>query len=239
MLSNTTLEDLKHEITRREQCLKMPKNNIILLGPPGAGKGTQSSFITEHFCYCQLSTGDALRDNINRKTPLGLKAKDFMDKGALVPDELVNDLLLGAINSVSCQRGVIFDGYPRNQAQAENLDGLLSKVGRKLDKVIELKVDEQILFERISGRRVHPDSGRTYHVKFNPPKVSDKDDVTGEPLIQRPDDKVETLKARIDVYNQKTYPIASFYQKKHMLQTIDAMQGINKIQEQIKNILLH
>ena len=119
------------------------------------------------------------------------------------------------------------------------MDVLLGSVGRKLDKVVELKVDEEALFERISGRRIHQASGRSYHIKFNPPKVPDVDDVTGEPLVQRPDDKVETLKARIDVYNQKTAPIASYYQKKHLLKSIDAMQKINQIQDQIKNILLH
>ena len=238
-LQNATLEQLQTEIKRRESCLQMPKRNLILLGPPGSGKGTQSGFIMDRFCYCQLSTGDLLRDNISRKTPVGLKAKDFMDKGALVPDEVVNELILNAINSPSCERGVIFDGYPRNQAQAENLDNLLSSVGRKLDKVIELKVDEEILFERISGRRIHQASGRSYHVKFNPPKVEGIDDVTGEPLVQRPDDKVETLKSRIDVYNQKTAPIASYYSRHHLLKTIDAVQKIDKISEQINFTLKH
>jgi len=238
-LQNASLEQLRGELQRRESCLKMPKKNLILLGPPGSGKGTQSNFLIDKFCYCQLSTGDLLRDNITRQTSVGLKAKVFMDKGAFVPDEVVNELIVNAINSPSCERGVIFDGYPRNQAQAENLDILLKGVGRKLDKVIELKVDEEALFERISGRRIHMASGRSYHIKFNPPRVEGIDDVTGEPLVHRSDDHVETLKSRIDVYNQKTAPIANYYQQKNLLKTINAMQNINKIQEEISNILKH
>ncbi len=162
-----------------------------------------------------------------------------MDKGALVPDEIVNELILNAVKSPACERGVIFDGYPRNQTQAENLDVLLDKVGRKLDKVVELKVDEGVLVERITGRRIHPSSGRSYHIKFNPPKVEGFDDETGEPLVQRPDDKVETLKNRLDVYNQKTAPIASYYRTKGILKTVDAMKAIHTIQSQVDSILLH
>jgi len=239
MLQNATLKELQNEIKRRESCLQQPKNNIILLGAPGSGKGTQSGFITDKFCYCQISTGDLLRENIEKKTKTGLKAKEYMDKGALVPDELVNEVLLNAINSPSCERGAIFDGYPRNLTQAENLDKLLGSVGRRLDKVIELKVNEEILIERISGRRIHPKSGRSYHIKFNPPKVEGFDDVTGEQLVQRPDDNVETLKSRLDVYNQKTYPISSYYQKKNLLKTVDAMQNIDKIANQVSDLLKH
>jgi adenylate kinase len=238
-LQNSTLEQLQTELKRREACLTMPKNNLILLGPPGAGKGTQSNYLIQNFCYCQIATGDLLRENIAKKTEVGMTAKAYMDKGALVPDEVVNTLILNAINSPACERGTIFDGYPRNQAQAENLDNLLGTVGRKLDLVIELKVDEEALAERITGRRIHQESGRSYHVKFNPPKVDGRDDVTGEPLYQRPDDKVETLKARLDVYNQKTAPIASYYSRKNILKSVDAMQKINVIQNQISSVLKH
>jgi len=237
-LSRASFLELKKEVSRREQCEKMPKRNLILLGAPGSGKGTQSSNIIRDFCYCQLATGDLLRDNIARKTAVGEKAKSYMDKGALVPDEVVNELILNAINSPSCERGVIFDGYPRNQEQAENLDILLKKSGRKLDKVIELKVDEEILYDRIDGRRIHQASGRSYHLQFNPPKVEGRDDVTGEPLYQRPDDKRETVKARLDVYNQKTAPIASYYKNHNMLVTVDAMQQIQNVYNDVKQSLL-
>jgi adenylate kinase len=237
-LSRATLEELKKELSRREQCEKMPKKNIILLGPPGSGKGTQSNKVINDFCYCQLSTGDLLRDHVARKTPQGIKAKEAMDKGQLVTDEIVNSIIVDAIRSPQCARGVIFDGYPRNEEQADNLNKLLSSEGKKLDSVIELKVNEEELYERIDGRRVHLASGRSYHTKFNPPKVEGLDDVTGEPLIHRPDDKREVMKSRIDVYNQKTAPVFQFYTKQGITHSVDAMQSIDKIYSNIKNILI-
>ena len=237
-LSRATLEDLRRELTRREQCETKPKKNIILLGPPGSGKGTQSNKILNDFCYCQLSTGDLLREHVAKKTPEGVKAKEAMDKGQLVSDEIVNSILVGAIRSPQCARGIIFDGYPRNEEQAVNLDTLLANEGKKLDTVIELKVNEEDLYERIDGRRVHPASGRSYHIKNAPPKVEGVDDVTGEPLVHRPDDKKEVLKSRIDIYNQKTAPIFNFYAKHGITHSVDAMKHIDSIYENIKNILI-
>jgi adenylate kinase len=237
-LTKASLEDLQNEINRREKCEKMPKKNLILLGPPGSGKGTQSNKILNEFCYCQLSTGDLLRENVAKKTPAGIKAKEAMDKGQLVTDEIVNEILVNAIRSPQCIRGVIFDGYPRNSDQAENLDKLLKKEGRKLDAVLELKVDEEALYDRIDGRRVHPASGRVYHIKNNPPKIEGLDNITGEPLVHRQDDKREVVKERLEIYKQKTAPVSTYYNKKGMLKTIDAMSSIDMIYSEIKNNLL-
>jgi adenylate kinase len=227
-----------NEQARLEKCEKMPKKNLILLGPPGSGKGTQSTKIVNDFCYCQLSTGDLLREHVANKTPEGIKAKEAMDKGQLVTDEIVNSILLKAIRSPQCSRGIIFDGYPRNEEQAENLNSLLEKEGRKLDSVIELKVNEDELYERIEGRRVHLASGRSYHMKFNPPKVEGKDDVTGEPLVHRSDDRKEVMKSRIDVYNQKTAPVVNFYAKKGIVTSLDAMKNIDTVYGGVKNTLI-
>jgi adenylate kinase len=237
-LSRASLDQLRTEILRRDNCEKMPKRNIILLGPPGSGKGTQSSKIINDFCYCQLSTGDLLREHVQKKTPEGIKAKEAMDKGQLVSDEIVNSILLGAIRSPQCSRGIIFDGYPRNEEQAENLGKLLSSEGRALDKVVELKIREDELYDRIEGRRVHLPSGRTYHIKFNPPKVEGKDDVTGEPLTHRDDDHKEVMKNRIDVFNKKTAPVVNYYSGKKLLTTVDAMKSIDKVYEDVKKSLL-
>jgi adenylate kinase len=237
-LSKATLEQLQVELTRRQQCESMPKKNLILLGPPGSGKGTQSNKILNDFCYCQLSTGDLLREHVAKKTPEGIKAKEAMDKGQLVTDEIVNAILVKAFRSPQCERGIIFDGYPRNEQQADNLDKLLESEGKKLNSVIELKVDEEQLFERIEGRRVHPNSGRSYHLKFNPPKVDNLDDVTGEPLVHRPDDKKEVMKSRIDIYNSITAPVVSYYSKKGLVTSIDAMQPIDVVYQNVKNVLI-
>lgn len=237
-LSKVSTKDLLNEIARREKCETMPKRNIILLGPPGSGKGTQSNKILNDFCYCQLSTGDLLRENVSKKTPAGIKAKEAMDKGQLVSDSIVNEILLNAIKSPTCERGIIFDGYPRNPEQADNLGNLLESVGKKLDKVVELKIDPEELFERVEGRRVHPQSGRAYHIKFNPPKVEGLDDITGEPLIHRDDDKREILQSRLDVYFKKTAPVADYYAKKGVLSSVVAKGDINHIYSQIKSNLI-
>jgi adenylate kinase len=237
-LKRATLSDLKQEIKRREECEKKPQRNIILLGPPGSGKGTQANKIINDFCFCQVSTGDLLREAVARKTPAGVKAKEAMDKGQLVSDEIVNEILVSAFRSPQCARGIIFDGYPRNAEQADNLNKLLEKEGKKLDKVIELKVNEDELFDRVEGRRVHLPSGRTYHIQKNPPKTEGIDDVTGEPLIHRDDDKKEVLKSRLDVYNKKTAPISSYYAQKGVLTTLDAMRPIDEIYDKVKNTLV-
>lgn len=237
-LSKVSTNDLLAEIQRREKCERMPKRNLILLGPPGSGKGTQSNFLVRDFCYCQLSTGDLLRENVAKRTPAGLRAKEAMDKGQLVSDDIVNEIILNAVNSPFCERGIIFDGYPRTPDQARNLTSLLASAGKKLHKVIELEINPEELFERVEGRRVHLKSGRTYHVKFNPPKREGLDDVTGEPLIHRDDDKREVLQSRLDVYFKKTAPVSNYYQEVGLLESVKATGKIDSIYKQIQNKLL-
>ncbi|MEC7885996.1 MAG: adenylate kinase [Pseudomonadota bacterium] len=180
---------------------------IILLGAPGAGKGTQAKFISDHFKIPQISTGDMLRNAVKEGTELGKKAKEIMDRGDLVSDDLILDLVQDRISENDCQNGFLFDGFPRTIAQAKAL--IERKIG--IDYVIEVKVPDEEIISRMSGRRVHPSSGRTYHVTHNPPKIENIDDETGEPLIQRPDDNEETVKKRLSVYHDQTHPLVEFY----------------------------
>ncbi|MBX9598181.1 MAG: adenylate kinase [Burkholderiales bacterium] len=181
--------------------------SIILLGAPGAGKGTQAKYITEKFNIPQISTGDMLRNAIKAGTELGLKAKEIMDKGQLVSDEIVIGLVKERILQADCKNGYLFDGFPRTSAQAD----ALKSAGVTIDYVIEINVPDEAIISRLSGRRVHLSSGRTYHVEFNPPKVSGKDDVSGEELIQRDDDKEETIKKRLEVYHAQTAVLSTYY----------------------------
>ncbi len=180
---------------------------IILLGAPGAGKGTQAKFISDHFKIPQISTGDMLRNAVKEGTELGKKAKEIMDRGDLVSDDLILDLVQDRISENDCQNGFLFDGFPRTIAQAKAL--IERNIG--IDYVIEVKVPDEEIISRMSGRRVHPSSGRTYHVTHNPPKIENIDDETGEPLIQRPDDNEETVKKRLSVYHDQTHPLVEFY----------------------------
>ena len=182
---------------------------LILLGPPGAGKGTQASFIRERFLIPQISTGDMLRAAVKAGTPLGIAAKKVMDAGQLVSDDIIIGLVKERLRDHDCGNGCLFDGFPRTVPQAE----AMRHSGVDLDFVLEIDVDEDEIIQRMSGRRVHPGSGRVYHVKFNPPKVPGKDDVTGEPLIQRDDDKEETVGRRLQVYRQQTRPLVDYYAK--------------------------
>ena len=225
-LRNFKLEDLFAEIKRREVCQSKPKQNIVLIGPPGSGKGTQAPRIRDELCLCHLATGDMLRDAVAQGTELGKKAKEIMDRGELVPDELVIGLIEDASKEPECERGLLLDGFPRTDVQAEKLDKMLQKKNTTIHKAIEFKVNDDILIERIEGRRVHLASGRSYHVKFNPPKVPMTDDITGEPLIQRKDDNADVLKRRMQAYHTQTAPILNYYSQKNILKTIDAMQSI-------------
>lgn len=181
---------------------------LILLGPPGAGKGTQAAFITERFGIPQISTGDMLRAAVKAQTPLGIEAKKVMDAGGLVSDDLIIGLVRDRLQQPDCQKGYLFDGFPRTIPQAD----ALKAAEIPLDFVVELVVPEESIIERMSGRRIHPASGRSYHVKFNPPKVADTDDVTGEPLVQRDDDREETVRHRLSVYREQTRPLVDYYQ---------------------------
>ena len=180
---------------------------LILLGAPGAGKGTQATFICQKYSIPQISTGDMLRAAVKAGTPIGLKAKAVMDSGALVSDDIIIDLVKERIAQPDCAKGFLFDGFPRTIPQAD----AMKAAGVKLDYVLEIDVPFDAIIERMSGRRSHPASGRTYHVKFNPPKVEGKDDVTGEALIQREDDKMETVQKRLDVYSAQTRPLVDYY----------------------------
>ena len=180
---------------------------LILLGGPGAGKGTQAAFITAKFGIPQISTGDMLRAAVRAGTPLGIAAKTIMDSGKLVSDDLIIELVKERITRADCQNGFLFDGFPRTIPQAK----AMRDAGVKLDYVVEIAVPDAVIIERLSGRRVHPPSGRTYHVIFNPPKVAGKDDVTGEDLIHRDDDREETVARRLEVYRVQTKPLVDYY----------------------------
>lgn len=180
---------------------------LILLGAPGAGKGTQAKFICEKFGIPQISTGDMLRAQVKAGTELGLEAKKHMDSGGLVPDAVIIGMVKERLKEADCKNGYLFDGFPRTIPQAE----AMKDAGVPLDIVLEIDVPDQDIIDRMAGRRVHLASGRTYHISYNPPKVAGKDDVTGEDLIQRDDDKEETVRKRLDIYHSQTKPLVTFY----------------------------
>ena len=182
---------------------------LILLGAPGAGKGTQASFLCKRYGIPQVSTGNMLREAVSAGTPLGVAAKKVMDSGALVSDDIIIGLVKERIAQPDCANGFLFDGFPRTIAQAE----AMKNAGVKLDAVLEIDVPDEAIIERMSGRLFHIASGRSYHVKFNPPKVAGKDDITGEPLIQRDDDKEATVRKRLEVYQSQTRPLVEYYTK--------------------------
>jgi adenylate kinase len=180
---------------------------LILLGAPGAGKGTQAGFIKDKYNIPQISTGDMLRAAVKAGTPLGLAAKKIMDEGGLVSDDIIIGLVKDRLADCDCERGYLFDGFPRTIPQAD----AMKEAGVAIDYVLEIDVPDEAIIERMSGRRVHPASGRTYHVKFNPPKVAGRDDATGEELIQRDDDKEETVKKRLEIYHNQTKVLVGYY----------------------------
>ncbi|TFH88632.1 adenylate kinase [Billgrantia azerbaijanica] len=182
---------------------------LILLGAPGAGKGTQAQFICERFKIPQISTGDMLRAAVKEGSELGLKVKEIMTTGGLVSDEIIIALVKERISQPDCENGFLFDGFPRTIPQAE----AMKEAGVKIDHVLEIAVDDEEIVKRLAGRRVHPDSGRVYHVEYNPPKEPGKDDVTGEPLIQRDDDRESTVRNRLAVYHEQTAPLVDYYQQ--------------------------
>ncbi|MGD8833864.1 MAG: adenylate kinase [Desulfobacteraceae bacterium] len=182
---------------------------LILLGGPGAGKGTQANYIKEKYQIPQISTGDMLRAAVKAGTELGMKAKEYMDSGGLVPDEVIIGLVKERIQEADCEKGFLFDGFPRTIPQAD----AMKEAGVAIDAVVEIDVPDEEIIKRMSGRRAHLASGRTYHIIYNPPKVEGKDDVTGEPLVQRDDDKEEVVKKRLDVYHAQTEPLVEYYKK--------------------------
>ena len=210
---------------------------IIMLGAPGAGKGTQAKMIAEKCGIPHISTGDIFRANIKNGTELGAKAKEYMDKGLLVPDELVCDLVVDRIQQADCEKGYSLDGFPRTIPQAEALENALNAIEQKLDYAIDIDVPDENIINRMSGRRACVGCGATYHVLFNPTKVEGKCDVCGESLILRDDDKPETVKKRLDVYHTQTQPLIDFYTERKVLVEIDGTQSMDKVFDDIMKIL--
>ena len=208
---------------------------IMLIGPPGGGKGTQAKFIEESLSIPQISTGDMLRENIKNGTPLGKEAKEFMNKGELVPDNVILNIMKKRLLESDCANGYILDGFPRTIPQAEGLTSLLSEINQELDVVILLDLKDNIIVQRMGGRRLHSDSGRVYHIEYNPPKINNKDDITGEDLIIRPDDQEDTVRKRLDVYHKQTAPLISYYD--NIINKINADGDISTIKNRIKDVI--
>jgi adenylate kinase len=204
---------------------------LILLGPPGAGKGTQANFIREKFGIPQISTGDMLRAARAARTPLGIEAGKIMDAGQLVSDDIIIGLVKERLKRPDCARGYLFDGFPRTIPQAE----AMKEAHVRIDYVLEIDVPDDEIIARMSGRRVHPASGRVYHVKFNPPKVAGKDDVTGEPLVQRDDDREETVRKRLEVYRKQTRPLVDYYKGLGTVKyrKISGMGSVDEVKQRI------
>lgn len=211
--------------------------NLILMGLPGAGKGTQAATISEEYNIPHISTGDMFRTAIKEETELGRQAKSYMDAGDLVPDEVTNGIVEERLQKEDCRNGFLLDGFPRTPAQAGALEKMLSDMGRQLDYVLNIDVPKEKLEERLTGRRVSPSSGRTYHVIYNPPKQEGIDDVDGSELVQRDDDKPETVKRRLEVNIEQQQPLIDFYEEKGYLRNIDGDQDIDKVFHEIEALL--
>ncbi|KAF3002984.1 adenylate kinase [Curvularia kusanoi] len=240
-LTDSAVSDLQSTVSRLEQRIAELESRLqgqvgiadkaqesvrmILIGPPGAGKGTQAPRIKDKFCACHLATGDMLRAQVAAKTALGREAKKIMDAGGLVSDEIMINMIKTELDTnQECSNGFILDGFPRTVVQAEKLDGMLKANNKPLQHAVELQIDDSLLVSRITGRLVHPASGRSYHKIFNPPKKDMVDDVTGEPLVQRSDDNAEALKKRLVTYHTQTAPVVGYYQKTGIWKPIDASQ---------------
>jgi adenylate kinase len=211
--------------------------NILFMGPPGAGKGTQAERIVEQFGIPHISTGDAFRLAMKEGTPLGLKAKEYVDQGLLVPDDVTNGIVRERLQQDDCKNGFLLDGYPRTPAQAEALDGMLKETGRRIDHVISLVVDRELLLKRLTGRRICRSCGATYHILFNPPKQEGVCSKCGGELYQRSDDTEEKVGTRLDEYLSKTEPLLRYYRDQGLLREVDGEQEIDEVTAQITSIL--
>ena len=210
---------------------------IVMLGAPGAGKGTQAKMIAAKYQIPHISTGDIFRANIKNGTELGKKAKSYMDQGLLVPDELTGDLVIDRLAQDDCKNGYILDGFPRTIPQAEALDAALAKLGEKMDYAIDVDVPDENIVSRMSGRRACTGCGATYHIVYNPSKKGDCCEVCGEKLILRDDDKPETVQKRLNVYHEQTQPLIDYYTKQSILRTVDGTQDMNDVFAEIVKIL--
>ncbi|KAK7035853.1 adenylate kinase [Favolaschia claudopus] len=211
----------------------------ILIGPPGAGKGTQAPRIRDEFCVCHLATGDMLREQVAQKTPLGVAAKKIMDAGGLVSDDIMVNMIKDQLeNNKDCKNGFVLDGFPRTVPQAQKLDGMLEARKEHLNSVVQMQIDDQLLISRITGRLIHPASGRTYHREFHPPKKSMVDDITGEPLIQRSDDNVDTLTKRLKAFHSQTGPVVDYYRTKGLWHGVDAAQSPAVVWDNLRKIFV-
>ncbi|KAI0933538.1 adenylate kinase [Taiwanofungus camphoratus] len=227
------------ETKAKDAVTKTPAQQLrtILIGPPGAGKGTQAPRIRDEFCVCHLATGDMLREQVTKKTKLGVEAKKIMDAGGLVSDDIMVGMIQDQLaHNKACKNGFVLDGFPRTVPQAEKLDSMLEARKEKLDSVVQLVIDDQLLISRITGRLIHPSSGRTYHREFNPPKKSMTDDVTGEPLVQRSDDNVEALRKRLTVFHAQTGPVVEYYKQKGLWHPIDAAQSPSVVWDNLRKV---
>ena len=206
---------------------------IILLGPPGGGKGTQSKLLVSKFNIPQISTGDILREHVKNKSELGIKANSYMQNGELVPDNLILNMIKFRLKQDDCKSGYILDGFPRTIPQAEGLDSILENLNQKLDKIVVLEVKDEDIIERMSGRRMHIESGRVYHIKFNPPKNEGLDDITNEKLTIRKDDQPETVKKRLMIYHETTKPLIEYYNSKNIVSSVNGNKSIEDIHNEI------
>ncbi|MDP1513209.1 adenylate kinase [Paenibacillus sp. CMAA1739] len=211
--------------------------NILIMGPPGAGKGTQADVIVKEFGIPHISTGDAFRLAMKQGTPIGIKAKEYIDKGELVPDDVTIGIVEERLQQPDCKKGFLLDGFPRTLAQAEALDQIMGRLNTKLDDVINLKVDRDNLLARITGRRVCKSCGASYHIVFNPPKVEGICDKDGGELYQRPDDNEDSVRTRLDEYSNKTAPLLTFYENQNLLRHIDGEQDIDVVSQNIVSLL--
>lgn len=212
----------------------MAELNLILLGPPGAGKGTQAERIREDFDLAYVATGDMLRQAVADGTPLGVEAKSYMDAGELVPDNVIIGVIVERMESGDALDGFLLDGFPRTIGQAEALDDALGRAGRDLTAVLLIDAPDEEIVRRISGRRVGPVSGRVYHVEFDPPKVEGKDDTDGADLIQRDDDRPETVRKRLEVYHAQTAPLVAHYEERGLLHRIDGLASPSEVHEHVR-----
>ena len=245
-----SVEDLKATVTKLQDRISyleqkagvvpnIPESvRMVLIGPPGAGKGTQAPNLKEKFCACHLATGDMLRAQVAAKSALGVEAKKIMDQGGLVSDEIMVNMIKSELeNNKECSNGFILDGFPRTIPQAEKLDSMLETRKTPLESAVELKIDDELLVARITGRLVHPASGRSYHKLFNPPKKDMIDDVSGDALVQRSDDNEDALKKRLVTYHKQTEPIVDYYRKTGIWSGVDASQKPGKVWDDILKCL--